>query len=111
MKLYRSLRALAWQSNYYKTLPLAILLLSLSSCGFHLRGSPSANYKFPFKKVYIDCGNVVICSNLVTAINTQELSKIVTNPESANATIKLVKEETSRDAQSFTSIAGFQHID
>ncbi|MCC2625840.1 MAG: hypothetical protein K0R14_1713 [Burkholderiales bacterium] len=83
---------------------LAIVLLLLSGCGFHLRGSPGADYKFPFKKVYLDCGTVVICSNLNTAIKTQELAKIVTNAESADATIKLVKEETSRDAQTFTSV-------
>lgn len=83
---------------------VAILFLFLAGCGFHLRGSPGADYKFPFKKVFIDCGNVVICPNLVNAIKTQELAKIVTTPESANATIKLVKEETSRDAQSFTGV-------
>ena len=103
MKSYMSLRASARQSSY-RSLLLAILLFSLSGCGFHLRGSPGADYKFPFKKVFIDCGSVVICPNLVTAITTQELSKIVAKPESADATIKLVKEETSRDAQSFTSV-------
>ncbi len=83
---------------------LLIPLLLLTGCGFHLRGSPGADYNFPFKKVYLECGTVIICSNLTTAINTQELAKIVTNPESADATIKLVKEETSRDAQNFTSV-------
>lgn len=84
---------------------LIILFLSiLSGCGFYLRGSPGADYKFPFKTVYIDCGNVIICPNLTTAIKTQMLAAIESSPESAQATIKLVKEETSRDAQDFTGV-------
>lgn len=82
-----------------------ILLILSSGCGFHLRGHSSATtYKFPFKTVYIDCSNVVICANLSAMITTQMLAKIESSPESAAATIKLVKEETSRDAQNFTSV-------
>jgi LPS-assembly lipoprotein len=80
------------------------LFFIMAACGFHLRGSPGANNKFPFKTVYIDCGNVIICPNLKTAIKTQMLATMESSPESAVATIKLVKEETSRDAQGFTSV-------
>lgn len=90
--------------KYKNFLTLAILFVCISGCGFHLRGTAGANYKFPFKKIYLDCGNVVICPNLTHAINTQELATIVNKPESADATVKLVKEDTSRDAQSFTSV-------
>ncbi|MCE3268236.1 MAG: hypothetical protein K0R49_488 [Burkholderiales bacterium] len=89
---------------YKNFLFLIILFLFLSGCGFHLRGMPGADYKLPFKTIYIDCGNVVICPNLKNVINTQMLSTIVNNPESAQATVKLIKEDTSRDAQGFTSI-------
>jgi outer membrane lipopolysaccharide assembly protein LptE/RlpB len=87
------------------SLPLGLMLLIISGCGFHLRGtSGGTNYKLPFKKVYIDCGTVVICPNLNSAIKTQELATIVTKMESADAVIRLVKEDTSRDAQSFTNV-------
>lgn len=82
----------------------SIMLILVCSCGFHLRGSSGADYKFPFKTVYVDCGSVVICPNLNNAIKTQMLATIESYPESAEATIKLVKEETSRDAQGFTSV-------
>ncbi len=80
------------------------LILLLSSCGFHLRGyDTSSNYKLPFKTVYIQCDNVVICSNLTSLITKQNLSKIVNKPTNAVATIRLLKEETTRDANGFNS--------
>lgn len=82
-----------------------IVLLLVNSCGFHLRGSGGdTNYRFPFKTVYVECESVVICTNFKSAIQTQELSKILNNAESAEATIKLLQEATSRDAQGFTSV-------
>lgn len=90
--------------QYISFLCVAILGFVLVGCGFHLRGSSLSKYKFPFKSVYIECGNVVICPNLTNAIKAQTLAKIESNPESAEATIKLVQENTSRDAQSFTSV-------
>lgn len=84
---------------------ICIILVSISiiGCGFHLRGIGS-DYKFPFKSVYLDCSGVAICPNLNTAIKTQNVSQLVTKPESAEVTLKLVDEETSRDAQGFTGV-------
>ena len=72
-----------------------ILLFILSACGFHLRGL-NGDYKFPFNKVYLECDNVIICSNLTQAIKTQSLATVVNTPESADVTIKLYDEQTSR---------------
>lgn len=75
----------------------------LSSCsGFALRGK-GGNYKFPFKTVYVDCTNVVICKNLTTAIITESLATLESNASHADITIKLFNEQTSRDAQGFNA--------
>lgn len=86
-------------------LSMLSIVLTITGCGFHLRGtSGGPNDKLPYKTVYIDCGNVAICTNLTSAIKTQDLAVIESYPESAEATIKLVREDTSRDAQGFTSV-------
>ena len=83
---------------------LLVIMFLLSSCGFHLRGYTSlSNYKLPFKTVYLQCDNVVVCANLTSLITKQNLSKIVTNPSEAEATIRLRNEETSRDANGFNT--------
>lgn len=79
------------------------LLLLVCSCGFRLRGYNNTDYKFPFQKVYVTCDNVVICPNLKTVIRTDDLAVNESSPESADVTIKLLNEQTSRDAQGFNS--------
>lgn len=74
----------------------------LDSCGFTLRGE-NGNYKFPFKTVYIECKNVVICKNLTTAITTESLATLESNPAKADITIQLLGEQTSRDPQGFNA--------
>lgn len=71
--------------------------LSLSACGFHLRGLQSDSYKFPFKTAYLECVSPVICSNLTSAIKSEALTTLVNSPESADAIIKVYNEQTSRD--------------
>jgi LPS-assembly lipoprotein len=85
-----------------KWIVIFVSVILLSACGFHLRGS-MGDYKFPFKSVYLDCGGVVICNNLQNTIKTQNLSILATNPQSAEVTIKLINEQTSRDPQGFNS--------
>ena len=79
-----------------------LLMLLLSSCGFHLRGL-NGDYKFPFNKIYLECDNIIICSNFSQAVKTQSLATRVNTPESANVTIKLYDEQTSRVAQTFNA--------
>lgn len=106
-----------------KFLILITSVVTLSGCGFHLRGI-SGDYKLPFATVYLDCNNIVICPNLQTAIKTQSLAKLVSSPNmpinkkndlknTTNAkeeiqgpitTIRLVNEQTSRDPQNFNSV-------
>lgn len=63
----------------------------------------SGNYKFPFKKVYLQCDMAVICYNFTNAIKTQTLATISNSPESATVTINLFNEQTSREPQTFNA--------
>lgn len=83
-----------------KSIYFLICLVILSACGFHLRGLNGDN-RFPFKEIYIECDNVIICSNLNNAVKIQDLAKTVNSPESADVTIKLFNEQTKRDPQGF----------
>ncbi len=81
---------------------MTLLFISLTACGFHLRGQ-GGDYELPFKTVYIDCGNVIICKNLQTTIKVQNLAEIVKSPDKAQVTLRLVDEQTSRQPQTFNS--------
>lgn len=74
----------------------------LSSCGFTLRGLNGV-YKFPVKKVYVECGNVVICKNFQTAIVTESLAILESSPAHADIIVRLLNEQTARDPQSFNA--------
>lgn len=82
---------------------MLICVIMLSACGFHLRGF-RGNYSLPFKSIYLECSNVVICTNFQTIVTTQNLAKFKTNPKDAEVTIKLFDEQTRRDPQTFNSI-------
>lgn len=92
------------QINFFcSSVLISIFSLSiLSACGFALRGQ-SGNYKFPFKTVTIECTNVVICKNLITAISTESLAILENNPAKADVTIQLRNEQTARDPQGFNA--------
>lgn len=83
---------------------MLLIIFILASCGFHLRGQSGNNYKFPFKKIYIECGGVVICQNLKTAITTEDLAILESSPANDTVVIKLSNEQTSHDAQGFNSV-------
>ncbi len=80
-----------------------VLIVILTSCGFHLRGYNYTSYKFPFKSVYVKCENVIICNNLNTMIKTDDLAKLESKPELAEVTLRVYGEQTNRDAQSFNA--------
>ncbi len=82
---------------------IIVLVCIVSACGFHLRGT-EGSYRLPFKSVYLDCNNVIICSNLHTAIKIQNFTNINNKIESAEAVITLFDEQTSRDPQAFNSV-------
>lgn len=77
-------------------------LLGLAGCGFHLRGV-DGSYQFPYKTVYLQC-DALICPGLNNTITKENLTKLVTNRESAEVTIAVGSEQTSRDAYGYNSV-------
>ncbi len=90
--------------NKFANLVLGIITLTLLvGCGFHLRGS-DGDYQFPYKKIVLQCDTAVICPGFRTAIQKENLTKLVNKMESAEAKIVVSNEQTSRDAYGFNSV-------
>ncbi|MBX9598871.1 MAG: hypothetical protein K2X04_09900 [Burkholderiales bacterium] len=82
---------------------LSLVMVMLVGCGFHLRGE-GGSFQFPYKKSYLQCANVIICSGLQRTIQAENLTTLVKNKESAEAVIIITNEQTSRDANNFNSV-------
>jgi len=80
-----------------------VISLVLVGCGFHLRGV-DGDYQFPYKTVLLQCDNPIICPGFKTAIQKENLTKLVNNMESAEAKIVVSDEQTSRDAYGYNSV-------
>ena len=95
------------QIRQTKKIIMGFFILSISvilnACGFHLRGF-QGSYSLPFKSIYLECSNVVMCNNFQTIVTTQDLAKFTSNPKDAEVTIKLFDEQTHRSPQTFNSI-------
>ena len=82
---------------------LSLVIVTLVGCGFHLRGE-DGSFAFPYKKTYLQCDSVIICSALQHTIQAKSLTTLVKNKESAEAVIIVANEQTSRDANNFNSV-------
>lgn len=89
--------------NIFKLFCYISITIILAGCGFHLRGY-RGDYSLPFKTVYIQCDNAIVCTNVSNIITNDNLSKILPSSSKADAIIKIFGEETSRDPQGFNSI-------
>lgn len=87
---------------YQRFLLLFTSILSLNSCGYHLRGL-NDSYKLPYKNVYLECSSVIICNQIKTTIINQNLTNIANNNIDADAIIKISNEETSKVAQNYNA--------
>ncbi len=70
---------------------ISVLLVTLTACGFHLRG-PS---DIPFKSVFIEGNRLVISKDLKRALNTSKIA-IVKKPDDAELRLELVGEENEK---------------
>ena len=86
--------------NKIALLALTVIGVGLWGCGFHLRGY-DGNYKFPYKTVYLQCDTAVICTPFEKTITNEYLTKLVKNHESAEVTLLVSNEQTSRDSYGF----------
>ena len=82
---------------------LIMIMLTLVGCGFHFRGE-NGSFQFPYKKTYLQCDSVIICSALQHTIQAESLTMLVKSKESAEAVIVVTNEQTSRDANNFNSV-------
>ena len=87
--------------SYYLLIVTCCLIIS---CGYHLRGFNNTSYKFPFKKIYLDCDAVVICKNIQNVITNEDLAMLATNKQNADVILKVYDEQTTRNAQGFNSV-------
>jgi LPS-assembly lipoprotein len=91
------------QKHLFLLIVLGIFLGLISGCGFHLRGVTDS-YQFPYKTMYLDCDTPIICPNLSKTIQAESLTTLVSHPESAEVTLTVNNEQTSRDAYGFNSV-------
>lgn len=89
-----------WQNKYNIIISIALSLVTIS-CAFHLRGYNNSDYSLPYKSVYLQCDNVIICDNLSNQIKINNLAKLESNALDADATIHVFNEQTSREPQGF----------
>ncbi|MDD3266278.1 MAG: hypothetical protein PHC75_03745 [Burkholderiales bacterium] len=82
---------------------ITIWALSLTACGFNLRGV-DGDYHFPYKNVYLDCNVNAVCPFLKETIVNQNLASIVTNRESAEAIITVSDERTNTENSNFNAV-------
>jgi LPS-assembly lipoprotein len=75
----------------------------LGGCGFHLRGYDN-DYQFPYRTMYLDCQTPIICSSLRRTITAERLTKLVNKRESAEVTLLVDNEQTSRDISNLNGV-------
>lgn len=88
---------------------IVIWVLSLTACGFHLRGV-DGNYQFPYKSIYLDCNVDAVCPILKKTIINQNLATIVTSKESAEAIVTVSDERTNRENSNFNAVGQISGI-
>lgn len=90
--------------RYIKQLLCLGLGAIIAGCGFHLRGVNRTDYRFAYKYVYLTCDTPIICPGLISAIKNEELTTLVTRPESAEAVFVVGNEQTSRDVLDYNGV-------
>jgi LPS-assembly lipoprotein len=68
-----------------------MLIASLNSCGFQLRG----NNSMAFKSLFIQGNTLVISKNLVKSLNTSGVD-VLSSPENADMLLEMVGEESEK---------------
>lgn len=76
---------------------LLICLLSLSACGFHLRGAADV----PFKSIYIQGNTLVISKRLERSLKNNDV-KILKSAEDAELQLELIGEESEKRIMSLS---------
>ena len=84
----------------FRLVVLTLIAMSLSSCGFHLRGQA----EIPYKTLFIETGGYSSYANdLERAIRSGSNTKVVHNREEADAVLKIVGESQEKRIISLSS--------
>ena len=75
-----------------KKILLLMLLLTLSACGFQLRGTA----QLPFQTLFVDAGGNSIGPDLMQALRYGGSAKIVNTPGEAEAVLQVLGEEREK---------------
>lgn len=75
-----------------KKILLLVLLLTLSACGFQLRGTA----QLPFQTLYVDAGGNAIGPDLMQALRYGASARIVNSPGEAEAVLQVLSEEREK---------------
>ena len=82
-----------------------LLTLSLSSCGFHLRGQAA----LPFESLYVS-GTSVFVNQLKRAVRAGSKTRVTDNQKDAQATLQILSEVTERTILSLSSSGRVREI-
>jgi len=75
---------------------LLVLTLSLSACGFHLRGHDLQNAAFPFKSIYLKYGaQTPFITDLQNSLQLYKIT-LATSTEQADLTLDIAGENSSK---------------
>lgn len=75
---------------------LFAVLLTLTACGFHLRGSSPQDVQFAFKSLYLKApGETLFVAGLRRALNTNGIT-LVAAPEQAELVLEVLSEQSSK---------------
>ncbi|MFA5371894.1 MAG: LPS assembly lipoprotein LptE [Sideroxydans sp.] len=75
---------------------LFAVLLTLTACGFHLRGSSPQDVQFAFKSLYLKApGETLFVAGLRRTLNTNGIT-LVAAPEQAELVLEVLSEQSSK---------------
>jgi LPS-assembly lipoprotein len=87
-------------TGWMKTLLFVLLALSLSACGFQLRGKAA----LPFETLYVEGGNPALLAELQRAIGIGAATRIVATPGEAQAVLQLFNESREKRILSLSGV-------
>ncbi len=88
-------------NNSMRTL-LLLVTLSLTACGFHLRGSQLQDMAFAFKSLYLKApAETLFVAELRAALNANKVAMTPTS-ESADLLLEVVSEQTNKNILSLS---------
>ena len=81
---------------------LAMMVATLSGCGFHLRGLEGTMKPLPFTLFYLDARKAALGGDVLTLLNRDSRVKVVSSPQCAEMVMSILSENHSKDTLTLT---------